>query len=86
MGGRRADRAGGTGQDSRSKARSRLTMRSIRLEGSVFLLTGHIPTKGESILHPSGWRLEAVISDPRRIVTVRLYAPDPLAEAAPTGK
>jgi CBS domain containing-hemolysin-like protein len=56
------------------------------LGGLVFLLTGHIPTKGESILHPSGWRLEAVNSDPRRIVTVRLYAPDPLAEAAPTGK
>jgi CBS domain containing-hemolysin-like protein len=56
------------------------------LGGLVFLLTGHIPTKGESILHPSGWRLEAIDSDPRRIVTVRLYAPDPLAESAPAGK
>jgi CBS domain containing-hemolysin-like protein len=56
------------------------------LGGLVFLLTGHIPTKGESILHPSGWRLEAIDSDPRRIVTVRLYAPDSLAEAGPAGK
>ena len=47
------------------------------LGGLVFLLTGHIPAKGESVLHESGWRLEAIDSDPRKIVRVRLHAPEP---------
>jgi CBS domain containing-hemolysin-like protein len=50
------------------------------LGGLVFLLAGHIPACGESVTHPSGWRLEAVDSDPRRIIRVRLHAPDPEAE------
>jgi CBS domain containing-hemolysin-like protein len=50
------------------------------LGGLVFLLCGHIPARGESVTHPSGWRLEAVDSDPRRILRVRLHAPE--AEAA----
>jgi CBS domain containing-hemolysin-like protein len=52
------------------------------LGGLVFLLAGHIPTRGECVTHPSGWRLEAVDSDPRRILRVRLHAPDsaPLAD------
>ncbi len=45
------------------------------LGGLVFLLAGRIPKKGESIVHPSGWRLEAVESDARKIVRVRLHAP-----------
>ena len=56
------------------------------LGGLVFLLTGHIPAKGESVLHTSGWRLEAVDSDPRKIVRVRLHAPEPEPEPEPTGK
>jgi len=47
------------------------------LGGLVFLLAGHIPARGESVMHPSGWRLEAVDSDPRRILRVRLHAPEP---------
>ena len=47
------------------------------LGGLVFLLSGHIPAEGESVLHSSGWRLEAVHSDPRKIVRVRLHAPEP---------
>ncbi|MDQ3483755.1 MAG: hemolysin family protein [Pseudomonadota bacterium] len=47
------------------------------LGGLVFLLAGHIPARGESVAHPSGWRLEAIDSDPRRILRVRLHAPDP---------
>ena len=47
------------------------------LGGLVFLLIGRIPHKGESVLHSSGWRLEAVDSDPRKIVRVRLHAPEP---------
>ena len=46
------------------------------LGGLVFLLAGHIPTKGECVTHPSGWKLEAVDSDPRKIIRVRLHAPD----------
>ena len=46
------------------------------LGGLVFLLAGHIPTKGECVAHPSGWRLEAVDSDPRKIIRVRLHAPE----------
>jgi CBS domain containing-hemolysin-like protein len=49
------------------------------LGGLVFLLAGHIPAKGESVVHPSGWRLEAVDSDPRRILRVRLHAPEAAA-------
>ncbi|MFL6848555.1 MAG: hemolysin family protein [Sphingomicrobium sp.] len=44
--------------------------------GLVFLLAGHIPAKGECVIHPSGWKFEAVDSDPRRIIRVRLHAPD----------
>jgi CBS domain containing-hemolysin-like protein len=51
------------------------------LGGLVFLLCGHIPARGESVLHPSGWRLEAIDSDPRRILRVRLHAPAPESEA-----
>ena len=46
------------------------------LGGLVFLLAGHIPVRGESVTHPSGWRLEAVDSDPRKILRVRLHAPE----------
>ena len=46
------------------------------LGGLVFLLSGRIPAKGECITHPSGWKLEAVDSDPRKIIRVRLHAPE----------
>ena len=46
------------------------------LGGLVFLLAGHIPARGESVVHPSGWRLEAIDSDPRKILRVRLHAPE----------
>jgi len=46
------------------------------LGGLVFLLAGHIPQKGECVTHPSGWKLEAMDSDPRRIIRVRLHAPE----------
>jgi CBS domain containing-hemolysin-like protein len=52
------------------------------LGGLVFLLAGHIPTKGECVTHPSGWKLEAIDSDPRRIIRVRLHAPDAEAQSA----
>jgi len=46
------------------------------LGGLVFLLAGHIPAQGECVQHPSGWRLEALDSDSRRIIRVRLHAPE----------
>jgi CBS domain containing-hemolysin-like protein len=46
------------------------------LGGLVFLMAGHIPAKGECITHPSGWTLEAIDSDPRKIIRVRLHAPE----------
>jgi CBS domain containing-hemolysin-like protein len=46
------------------------------LGGLVFLLAGHIPVQGECVTHPSGWKLEAIDSDPRRIIRVRLHAPE----------
>jgi CBS domain containing-hemolysin-like protein len=46
------------------------------LGGLMFLLAGRIPAKGECVAHSSGWTLEAVASDPRRIIRVRLHAPE----------
>jgi len=51
------------------------------LGGLIFLMAGHIPEQGECVVHPSGWRLEAVDSDPRRIIRVRLHAPEQAADA-----
>jgi CBS domain containing-hemolysin-like protein len=50
------------------------------LGGLIFLLAGHIPAKGECLVHSSGWRLEAIDSDPRRIIRVRLHAPEAAAD------
>ena len=46
--------------------------------GLVFILAGRILQPGESVLHPSGWRLESIDSDARRIRRVRLHAPEGL--------
>src|SRR6476619_3752502 len=46
------------------------------LGGLMFLIAGHIPAKGECVTHSSGWKLEAVDSDPRKIIRVRLHAPE----------
>jgi CBS domain containing-hemolysin-like protein len=49
------------------------------LGGLVFLLAGRILKPGESVVHPSGWRLESVDADGRRIRRVRLHAPEAAA-------
>ena len=46
------------------------------LGGLIFLLAGHIPAKGETVEHSSGWRLETIDSDARKILRVRLHAPE----------
>jgi len=45
--------------------------------GLAFLLAGRILEPGESVEHPSGWRLECVDADARRIKRLRLHAPEP---------
>ena len=44
--------------------------------GLTFLLAGRILAPGESVLHSSGWRLESVEADSKRIKRVRLHAPE----------
>ncbi len=44
--------------------------------GLAFVLAGRILEPGASVLHPSGWRIECVDADDRRIKRVRLHAPD----------
>jgi CBS domain containing-hemolysin-like protein len=49
------------------------------LGGLIFLLAGRILLPGESVQHPSGWRLESIEADSRRILRVRLHAPETAA-------
>jgi len=49
--------------------------------GLTFLLAGRILQPGESVVHPSGWRLESIDADTRRIKRVRLHAPEGAAQA-----
>jgi CBS domain containing-hemolysin-like protein len=42
------------------------------LGGLVFALTGHVPTRGESITHSSGVVFEVVEADPRRVRRLRV--------------
>jgi CBS domain containing-hemolysin-like protein len=53
------------------------------LGGLAFILAGRILEPGESIAHPSGWRLESVEADERKMIRLRLHAPEgaELAEA-----
>ncbi len=46
------------------------------LGGLTFLLAGRILEPGQSVLHQSGWRLESVAADSKRILRVRLHAPE----------
>ena len=46
------------------------------LGGLMFLLAGRIVPPGESVCHPSGWRLESIAADSKRIKRARLHAPD----------
>ncbi|HTO80687.1 MAG TPA: hemolysin family protein [Methylomirabilota bacterium] len=42
------------------------------LGGLVFTLTGHVPTRGETITHPSGIVFEVVDADPRRVKRLKV--------------
>jgi CBS domain containing-hemolysin-like protein len=45
------------------------------LGGLVILLAGRVPEVGEVIEHPSGWRLETIAGDARRVERLRLHPP-----------
>ena len=45
------------------------------LAGLAFLLAGHVPQAGQILEHPSGWRLEVIEADSRRVSRLRLHAP-----------
>jgi CBS domain containing-hemolysin-like protein len=46
------------------------------LGGLTFLLAGRILAPGESVEHPSGWRIISVEADARRMIRLRLQAPE----------
>jgi CBS domain containing-hemolysin-like protein len=46
------------------------------LGGLTFLLAGRILAPGQSVEHPSGWRIICVEADARRMIKLRLQAPD----------
>lgn len=43
--------------------------------GLAVVLAGHVPQVGEVIAHPSGWQIEVVSGDERRVERVRLHRP-----------
>lgn len=45
------------------------------LGGLAFLLAGHVPERGETVTHASGWVIEIVDGDARRATRVRLHPP-----------
>ena len=47
------------------------------LGGLTAVLAGQVPKVGECVDHPSGWRIEVVEADERRIHRVRLHPPMP---------
>ena len=46
------------------------------LGGLAFVLAGCVPKAGVMLEHPSGWRLEVVDSDSRRVRRLRLHPPE----------
>lgn len=53
------------------------------LGGLAFVLAGQVPQAGETLLHPeSGWKIEVLEGDERRVTRVRLYMPEVIGEAA----
>ena len=45
------------------------------LGGLAAVLAGHVPQKGECIVHDSGWTLEIVAAEPTRVERLRLHPP-----------
>ncbi|WP_431469606.1 hemolysin family protein [Sphingosinithalassobacter sp. LHW66-3] len=45
------------------------------LGGLAFVLAGHVPQQGECLAHDSGWTLEILDADTRRVSRLRLHPP-----------
>lgn len=54
--------------------------------GLAAVLAGHVPEPGEIIAHPSGWRLEVLAGDARRVHRLRLHPPLEADPEAPLGR
>ncbi|MEO5493748.1 MAG: hemolysin family protein [Sphingomonas sp.] len=50
------------------------------LGGLAAVLAGRVPAKGECLTTPSGWTLEILASDARRVERLRLHPPKPVPE------
>ncbi len=45
------------------------------LGGLAFVLAGEVPKEGTCLDHPSGWRIEIIAADTRRVLRLRLHPP-----------
>jgi CBS domain containing-hemolysin-like protein len=53
------------------------------LGGLAFVIAGQVPQTGETMLHSeSGWKIEVLDGDERRVTRVRLHRPEVVGEAA----
>ena len=52
------------------------------LGGLASVLAGHVPQRGEIVEHASGWRLEVLEADAKRVTRLRLHPPQVTASAA----
>ena len=68
--------------DDRRRPPDRRGRRVDTIGGLAFLLAGRILQPGESVVHPSGWRLEASNSDSRRITASASTHPTPRPDRA----
>jgi CBS domain containing-hemolysin-like protein len=50
--------------------------------GLAALIAGHVPQAGECLSHDSGWKLEVIEADTRRVTKLRLHPPVPVEEDA----
>ncbi len=48
--------------------------------GLTAVLAGHVPEPGACVIHPSGWQIEVLDADERRVNRVRLHPPRPVPE------
>jgi CBS domain containing-hemolysin-like protein len=53
------------------------------LGGLAFVIAGQVPQAGETLIHEeSGWKIEVVDADERRVTRVRLHMPEVVGDAA----
>ena len=52
------------------------------LGGLTAVIAGRVPTRGERLTTPSGWTIEVLDADERRVQRLRLHPPRPVPEGA----